>query len=332
MRSILIIVLAWLVFECGSPASSCHGQSQSESDVFELEDVSKEQLERERLEMVTPQPSDLIARVAFGGSPVQNLAVELAIKRTYGFFSGSGNPPIQPRTLSNKLGEVRFDNSEDWIRDRVVGQIAFGGKSSRDADDVTQAEINGFNSYTWTVRGYWPEPNCRIQLQARANPKLWCQQEGSVELTLPPLHCVAVRAVDMETGKSYAQVRIQLTNRFTGPIQYKGCTFQSVDGYAWTDNYGIATLWMPEGEYRVMHQPTVAFEAIELQEKHLTEEPVPQFGKTPDGFWTLQARGASYKVRQQWLPDEPNIQVAPAKNGKVLIQNATIKALPRVLP
>ncbi|MFK7734825.1 MAG: hypothetical protein AB8B50_02285 [Pirellulaceae bacterium] len=310
-------------------------ESNAEAKAGNLKEVPQSELDRLEKERTTPQPTDLIAKISIANKPVANLEVELEIKRTYGFFSGAGNPPISSRTPSNDNGELRFDNENNWIRDRVVGQIAYGDTSNElRPEEVAQEQIDRFSTFTWKISGYWPKPNSRIELSSVGSPKLWCQRDNDVELALPELHFVAVRAMDWKSEKPCAQVRLHLNTRLRQPIKFQDGQFRSVDGFAWTDHYGIARLWLPQGDYSCFFQSTVAFAAIESNQQNLANVPIPVFSPIPvrmhgglDNF-----RTEAYVRRSSWFPDNPSIQVRPPSDGKVAIQDLRIVGPERMVP
>ncbi|MEM8735967.1 MAG: hypothetical protein AAGG44_17190, partial [Planctomycetota bacterium] len=150
-----------------------------------------------------------------------------------------------------------------------------------------------------------------------------------------PLHFVAVRAVDWKSGKPFAQVRLQLNTKLREPIQFEAGRFDSVEAYAWTDHYGVARFWMPEGEYTAMYQTTVAFEGIDSKKQTLDASPLTDFAPKPTGMsggWVDGARRRAYVLRSNYFREDPPVQVRAPKGGKVTIRDVRVVGSKKMVP
>ena len=205
------------------------------------------------LENSTPQPDDHIAYVrGEDGVPISGVEAKVDIQRTVGFFSGAGTPPIASRSLSNADGELRFSNESnwrDWIRAEIAARDADSGKLP---DETRETE---FKAYHWTVSGYWPSTNSRIEFQATGRPDLW-RNGDPVELILPALHATRIRAVADADGKTLANVRLWITQQQQAKNVHS--QWDKIGAYAWTDASGLAFVWLPKGSYDVRWDTTVA--------------------------------------------------------------------------
>ena len=163
------------------------------------------------LEISTPQPDDHIAYVrGEDGVPISGVEAKVDIQRTVGFFTGAGTPPIASRSLSNAEGELRFSSETNW-RDWIAAEIAARDADSGKLPDETR-ELE-FKDYRWTVSGYWPSTNSRIEFQATGRPALW-NNGDRVELILPALQRTRIRVVADGDGKPLANVRLWITQRY----------------------------------------------------------------------------------------------------------------------
>lgn len=205
------------------------------------------------LENRTPQPDDHIAYVrGEDGVPISGVEAKVDIQRTVGFFTGAGTPPIASRSLSNADGELRFSSETNW-RDWIKAEIAARDADSGKLPDETR-EIE-FNAYRWTVSGYWPSANSRIEFQATGRPALW-RNGDPVELILPALQPTRIRTVSDGDGKPLANVRLWITQQHQAKKVHS--QWDKIGAYAWTDASGLAFVWLPKGSYDVRWDTTLA--------------------------------------------------------------------------
>ena len=188
----------------------------------------------------TPKPDDLIAYVeGEDGKPISGVEAKLDIKRTVGFFSGAGTPPIASRTPSSNSGELRFSNESNW-RDWIAAELAAKSTDGRKSRDLVKV-ISEFKAYHWTVNGYWPRTNSRIEFVSSGKPALWNDTEP-IKLLIPSLHATRIRVTSQGDHAPLANVRLWITQF---GIRTGNELWDSVSGFAWTDATGSALLWLP---------------------------------------------------------------------------------------
>ena len=184
------------------------------------------------------------------GERVTGLHAAVEIRRTVGFFSGSGTPPLTSRTGSNAKGELRFSNEANW-RDWIDAELAAHATKNQ----VAKKDISGFKAFRWKLDGYWPETNSRVEMYSTGKPALWRNNE-SISLAFPSLQKVRVIIKSQADSKPLANVHLQF--RIEQNPRRQDRLWDEVNACAWSDATGVAVVWLPKGEYRVLWDPTTA--------------------------------------------------------------------------
>jgi hypothetical protein len=251
----------------------------------------------------TSQPGDLIAYVeSEDGKPISGVDAKLEITRTVGFFSGAGTPPIASRRPSSNKGELRFSNGSnyrDWIQAEVASRKSNNRKTRDGAEDITQ-----FKAYRWTVSGYWPRTNSRIEFRASGRPELW-DGGKAVRLILPALHPTRVRVASTTDGSPLANVRLWITQQHGHRLGDQ--RWDTVGGFAWTDTTGTALIWLPNGSYDVRWDTTLSIAGIDAK-SDLFDIRTTEFGEPgrlspPRNALADQSRVTAFQSNGFWWKD-----------------------------
>jgi hypothetical protein len=103
---------------------------------------------------------------------VAGLYAAVEIRRTVGFFTGSGTPPITSRTASNAKGELRFLNDSNW-REWIDAELTAQAHKTQAA----KKDFWDFTAFRWKLYGSWPQTNSRLELYSTGKPALWRNNE-----------------------------------------------------------------------------------------------------------------------------------------------------------
>lgn len=246
-----------------------------------------------RNEQQLPQNDDLLAQVkGENGEPMPGVHAQLLIKQTVGFFTGTGPLRVFSRTASDENGELRFSSGANW-----KGMIDAEVQARKAETGIATKDFEAFRDYKWTLRGYWPQTNSRIELVSTGTPPLWKDDE-KVSIVMPALQQVRILIKSESDEKPIANVRTWI-RREHGSLNDQG-GWNTVNAYAWTDATGSAVVWLPKGDYRVMWDPTLAVTGFAAKSELFSIDEC-KFGEMPHEK-QIANRSTSFHFIQDQLP------------------------------
>ena len=92
-------------------------------------------------------------------------------------------------------------------------------------------------------------------MYSTGKPALWRNNE-SISLAFPSLQKVRVIIKSQADSKPLANVHLQF--RIEQNPRRQDRLWDEVNACAWSDATGVAVVWLPKGEYRVLWDPTTA--------------------------------------------------------------------------